>query len=105
LVGAQQGTAFGLGGLNGLGSIQNASPQLRAMNETVFRLSGGANIASSQPARTLPGAPGFLGGLAGIAESAGRDPMSGEFNGPLGPVAGMLRQASTATTLNLLGIV
>jgi hypothetical protein len=108
---ATPGAPLGLGGLNGLGSTNGVNPQFRSFNEAVFRLSGGPNIPSIQPARILPnavgvnGSGGFLSGLAGIAEAGGRDPLTGEFGGALGPIAGLLRQASVGTALNLRGIV
>jgi hypothetical protein len=91
--------------LNGLGNTSGVNPQFRAFNEATFRLSGGPNIPSTQPARVLPNAPSFLGGLASIAESGGLSPDGSGFGGALGPIAPLLRQASISTSLNLLGIV
>jgi hypothetical protein len=102
------GTGFPQGGAVGIGNISilnGTNPMIRQFGEATFRLSGGPNIASAQPTRVLPSAPSFMNGLASIAESGGVDPLTGEFQGALGPIALSLRQASLGTALSLRGIL
>lgn len=91
--------------LNNISILNGANPLIRQFGDATFRLSGGANIPSAQPVKVLPQSPGFLTGLASIAESGGLDPLTGEFQGALGPIAASLRQASLGVTLSLRGIV